>query len=89
MFKKIMKLFEKKEKGTTFDLVVIGSGDTSVGMFPSFERVTICFPDTKPEHLPDNFLETLKDFLGDVLENGRTEVIEWKKYLEDTEQDGL
>lgn len=73
-----------KQKDVKLEFVVIGSGDTSVGIRPSEERVTIVFHDQDDRSFDADTLaghvEGLRAYLRDSMENCFTTVLTAEEY---------
>lgn len=63
-----------KSKSFTLKFVVVGSGDTSVGIRPTQQTVSVTFEDTEADEIDvECAKEMLRDTFRELLENGRTE----------------
>ncbi len=79
----------KKQTDIKIELVVVGSGDLSVGIHCSQEYVTVTFHDQWAEHFDkESMVDGLKEFLASAMENCRTKVytkVEFEKISADEE----
>lgn len=74
-------LLEKVMPDIKIDLVVVGSGDRSVGIMPSTEYVSVVFKDQDPSTFDKaEMTQYLKDFFKEVMENCDTAVLTEKEY---------
>lgn len=66
---------KSKSNDIKIELVVVGSGDPSVGIFQSQEHVTVILHDQGDDFPTQEMVDGLKEYFSEAMENCRTKVL--------------